>query len=136
MSWDGSEAKVQLCIFGLPGTQIEYTKLGFQRPVDGNQAKVNVVVSLPCAQGKDELDDEYVWGESIKLLENALTPEWGSVIVKGRRSMVFTAMGETFAEAFEGAEADIERTFAPLVKAYRERKEKLRDAEWRPSDSA
>jgi len=46
------------------------------------------------------------------------------------------AMLFTYWTLLEGAEADIERTFAPLVKAYRERKEKLRDAEWRPSDAA
>lgn len=130
--WNGSEMIMQLGVFGLPGAQIEYYKKGFQKPADGDQAQIDVHISLPCAPGKDDLADEYVWGEKVPLVGKPLSPDWGSVIAKGKRTMVFTAMGDTFAEAFEGAERDNEVTFAPLVRAHYERKEKLKSAEWSP----
>lgn len=118
--------------FGLAGVQIEYYKRGFQRPVDGDQAKIDVHVSLPCAPGSDDLADEYIWGDEIVLFGKPLNPDWGKMIAKGKRTVIFTAMGSTFAEAFEGAENDVAVKLMPLADAMDARKEKMRAADWRP----
>lgn len=118
--------------FGLAGVQIEYYKRGFQRPVDGDQAKIDVHVSLPCAPGSDDLADEYIWGDEIVLFGKPLNPDWGKMIAKGKRTVIFTAMGSTFAEAFEGAENDVAVMLMPLAEAMDARKERMRAADWRP----
>lgn len=118
--------------FGLAGVQIEYYKRGFQRPVDGDQAKIDVHVSLPCAPGSDDLADEYIWGDEIVLFGKPLNPDWGKMIAKGKRTVIFTAMGSTFAEAFEGAENDVAVKLMPLADAMDARKERMRAADWRP----
>jgi len=118
--------------FGLAGVQIEYYKRGFQRPVDGDQAKIDVHVSLPCAPGSDDLADEYIWGDEIVLFGKPLNPDWGKMIAKGKRTVIFTAMGSTFAEAFEGAENDVAVMLMPLADAMDARKERMRAADWRP----
>lgn len=118
--------------FGLAGVQIEYYKRGFQRPVDGDQAKIDVHVSLPCAPGADDLADDYVWGDEIVLFGKPLYPDWGKMIAKGKRTVIFTAMGSTFAEAFEGAENDVAVMLMPLADAMDARKERMRAADWRP----
>jgi hypothetical protein len=130
--WNGSEMIMQIGAFGLPGVQIEYYKRGFQRPIDGDQAKIDVHVSLPCAPGSDELADDYVWGDDIVLFGKPLNPDWGSSIAKGKRTVIFTAMGSTFAEAFEGAENDVAVMLMPLADAMDARKERMRAADWRP----
>lgn len=117
--------------FGLAGVQIEYYKRGFQRPVDGDQAKIDVHVSLPCAPGSDDLADEYIWGDEIVLFGKPLNPDWGKMIAKGKRTVIFTAMGSTFAEAFEGAENDVAVKLMPLADAMDARKERMRAADWR-----
>lgn len=121
---------LQVGPFGLTGVQIEYYKRGLQRPIDGDMAMVDVHISLPCAPGKDELADDFIFGESIGILGSPLTAQWGSVIAKGKRTMIFTAFGKTYAEAFEGAENDIEDLLKPLVTAYRARKELQKKADW------
>lgn len=128
--WNGSEMIMQIGAFGLPGVQIEYYKRGLQRPVDGDHVMVDVHISLPCAPGKDDLADDYVFGESVCLLEKPLTPQWGASIAKGKRTMIFTAYGETYAEAFEGAETDVELAFETLVRAFHARKEIQKNADW------
>lgn len=130
--WNGSEMIMQIGAFGLPGVQIEYYKRGLQRPVDGDQAKIDVHVSLPCAPGSDDLADEYIWGDEIVLFGKPLNPDWGKMIAKGKRTVIFTAMGSTFAEAFEGAENDVAVMLMPLAEAMDARKERMRAADWRP----
>jgi hypothetical protein len=136
MSWNGAKTIMQIEVMGLPGTQVEFYHRGLQAPMDGDKAKVDAYISLPCAPASDDLADDYRFGEAVQVLGKPLTKEWGTVIAKGRRTMIINAMADTFAEAFEGVEKDVEAAFAPLVKAYRERKEKLRAAEWSPSDTA
>jgi len=128
--WNGSEMIMYISPFGLAGVQIEYYKRGFQRPVDGDQAKIDVHVSLPCAPGSDDLADEYIWGDEIVLFGKPLNPDWGKMIAKGKRTVIFTAMGSTFAEAFEGAENDVELAFETLVRAFHARKEIQKNADW------
>lgn len=130
--WNGSEIIMQIGIFGLPGVQVEYYKRGLERPVDGDRAKVDVHVSLPCAGGKDDLADEYVFGEKVCLLGAPLNPNWGTVIAKGKRTMIFTAQGDTFEEAFDGAESHIEIEFEQLIEEYYNRKAKLDNINWKP----
>ena len=130
--WNGSEMIMYISPFGLAGVQIEYYKRGFQRPVDGDQAKIDVHVSLPCAPGSDDLADEYIWGDEIVLFGKPLNPDWGKMIAKGKRTVIFTAMGSTFAEAFEGAENDVAVMLMPLADAMDARKERMRAADWRP----
>ena len=131
MSWNGSSIKRESNIFGLPGSLVEYFAVGFQRPMDGDNALIEARISLPCAQGTKELANDICFGEALQLCGKPLLPDWGEEMAQGLRTMSMSAMGSTFAEAFEGAEKDVMEALRPLALTFHERKEKLRAAEWR-----
>ena len=118
---------------GLPGTLVEYYAMGYEMPMDGDNVLVEARISLPCAPGEKTLDHGYCFGEAVKLCDAPLLPGWGADMAPGLRTACLKASASTFAEAFEGLEADVEKTLMQLAKAYHERKERLKTLEWKPS---
>jgi hypothetical protein len=130
--WNGSSVIRESNICGLQGCLVEYFQIGFQRPADGDKAIVEARVSLPCAPGSKELADQYCYGEKVLLCGQPLTPEWGEELAAGLRTMSMRGMGDTFLEAFEGAEKDVLAALKPLAEVHQAREEKLKAAEWKP----
>jgi hypothetical protein len=130
--WNGSTIIRQSNVMGLPGTLCEFYAVGFQKPMDGDQVLVEARISLPCGQGSKEIDDRYCFGEAVMLCGAPLVPSWGKELVQGVRTMSLMVSGDTFAEAFEGLEKDVQEALRPLATAFYERKERLKVAEWRP----
>ncbi len=128
--WNGSSVIRESNICGLPGALVEYFQVGFQKPMDGDKAIVEARVSLPCAPGSKELADQYCYSEKIVLCGQPLTPEWGEELVAGLRTMSMRGMGDTFQEAFEGAEKDVLEALKPLAEAHQVREEKLKAVGW------
>lgn len=130
--WNGSTIKRESNIMALPGSLVELFANGFQRPMDGDQAQVEARISLPCDQGTKDLVPEYCFGEAVVLCGAPLVPSWGQEMAQGLRTMSLQATGDTFAEAFEGIEADVLTALTPLATAFHARREKLKMSEWKP----
>ena len=97
--WNGYVYKREGDVFGLPGCMIEYFKVGFQKPMDGNLCQVEAHISLPCQRDKKELADEYCFGDLVSVCGKPLVPAWGIELAPVVRSMIITATGDTFEEA-------------------------------------
>ncbi len=128
--WNGSSIIRESNICGLPGVLVEYFQVGFQKPMDGDKAIVEARISLPCNPGSKELADHYCYGEKLILCGQPLTPGWGKELATGLRTMSMRGMGDTFDEAFEGAEKDVLAALRPLAEAHKAREEKLKAARW------
>jgi hypothetical protein len=130
--WNGSSMIRESNICGLPGSLVEYFKIGFQKPMEGDKAIAEARVSLPCNPGSKELADQYCYGEKIILCGRPLTSDWGEELVAGLRTMSMIGMGDTFQEAFDGIEGDVLAALRPLAEAHFAREERLRAAGWPP----
>jgi hypothetical protein len=123
LEYNGSSVITMHSPYGVQGLMIEYISMGWQKPVDGDKAVVEARISLPAA--KDAIRDDFVFGDAVSLCGMSLVPGWGKSLIQGVRTATMTILGDTRADAFEGAMKEADVAVSGFAKIYKDRETRL-----------